>query len=211
MSNKVKAVLFDFGGVLAEEGFREGLKAIAEKNQLDPEIFYATADSLIFESGYLTGMNEESRYWNLLRERTGITGTDRELREEILKRFVPRPALIAYTDILRARALTVALLSDQTNWLEELDRTMLLFKHFDRIFNSFTYHKSKRDPSIFPEVCSHLGIKTGEALFIDDNIDHIGRAKSAGLHTIHYTTYEDFERRLCAFLMPVSGAKLMEA
>jgi FMN phosphatase YigB (HAD superfamily) len=24
----IKAVLFDFGGVLAEEGFREGLKAI---------------------------------------------------------------------------------------------------------------------------------------------------------------------------------------
>ncbi len=201
MPYKIKAVLFDFGGVLAEEGFREGLKAIAEKNRLDPDSFYATADSLIFESGYLSGMNEEPEYWKLLRARTGVTGTDRELRDEILKRFVPRPALIAYADILRSRALTVALLSDQTNWLEELDRSMLLFRHFDRVFNSFTYHKSKRDPSIFAEVCGHLGITTGEALFIDDNIDHVGRAKSAGLHTIHYTTYDDFERRLCAFLM----------
>ena len=28
----LKALLFDFGGVLAEEGFREGLKAIGTKN-----------------------------------------------------------------------------------------------------------------------------------------------------------------------------------
>ncbi len=34
----IKAVLFDFGGVLAEEGFREGLKSIGRKNGLDPEV-----------------------------------------------------------------------------------------------------------------------------------------------------------------------------
>lgn len=32
----IKAIIFDFGGVLAKEGFREGLKSIAEKNGLDP-------------------------------------------------------------------------------------------------------------------------------------------------------------------------------
>jgi putative hydrolase of the HAD superfamily len=36
----IKAVLFDFGGVLAEEGFREGLKAIGVKNGLDPDDFF---------------------------------------------------------------------------------------------------------------------------------------------------------------------------
>jgi hypothetical protein len=35
----VKAIVFDFGGVLAEEGFKEGLKAIGKKNELDPDVF----------------------------------------------------------------------------------------------------------------------------------------------------------------------------
>jgi hypothetical protein len=35
----IKAVVFDFGGVVAEEGFREGLKAIGRKNGLDPRVF----------------------------------------------------------------------------------------------------------------------------------------------------------------------------
>ena len=38
-SQKVEAVLFDFGGVLADEGFRDGLYAIAGANSIDPERF----------------------------------------------------------------------------------------------------------------------------------------------------------------------------
>ena len=37
---KIKAVLFDFGGVLAEEGFRQGLMAIAGQYDLDPQAFF---------------------------------------------------------------------------------------------------------------------------------------------------------------------------
>jgi putative hydrolase of the HAD superfamily len=196
----LKALLFDFGGVLAEEGFREGLKAIGKKNGLDPDRFFALADALIFESGYLTGRAGESQYWNRLRERTGIAGSDEELREEILTRFVLRPGMIAVADRMRSLGFLVAMLSDQTNWLDELDRETLLSRHFDKVFNSFKLHKSKRDASIFRDVCSELGVKTGEALFIDDNINHIQRAGDAGLHTIHFTTFDDFEKQLCGFL-----------
>ncbi len=198
----LKALLFDFGGVLAEEGFREGLKAIGKKNGLDPNRFFTLADALIFESGYLTGRAAETEYWNKLRERAGITGSNEELREELLKRFVLRPGMIAAVDRLKSRGFLVAMLSDQTNWLDELDRETLLSRHFDKVFNSFKLHKSKRDASIFQDVCSDLGVKTGEALFIDDNINHIRRAEGAGLQTIHFTTFDDFEKRLCGFLEP---------
>lgn len=36
MDNKIKAILFDFGGVLAEEGFKNGLEAIANQNRIKP-------------------------------------------------------------------------------------------------------------------------------------------------------------------------------
>ena len=55
----VKAVIFDFGGVLAEEGFREGLKVVAIKNGLDPEEFFKIAEEMIYKTGYLTGMTDE--------------------------------------------------------------------------------------------------------------------------------------------------------
>lgn len=201
----LKALLFDFGGVLAEEGFREGLKAIGKKNGLDPDRFFTLADALIFESGYLTGRAEETEYWNELRERAGIAGSNEELRDELLKRFVLRPGMIAAVDRLRSRGFLVAMLSDQTNWLDELDRETFLSRHFDKVFNSFKLHKSKRDASIFQDVCRDLGVKTGEALFIDDNINHIQRAEGAGLHTIHFTTFDDFKKQLCGLLEPAQA------
>ena len=40
MQNVIKAVLFDFGGVIADEGFWKGLQAIGKENGLDPDDFF---------------------------------------------------------------------------------------------------------------------------------------------------------------------------
>jgi putative hydrolase of the HAD superfamily len=192
----IKTVIFDFGGVLAEEGFREGLLAIARQNGLDPDAFFAEVDSLIEKTGYLTGAADESSFWNAVRKRTGIRGDDGALRREILARFVLRPEMLAEADALRARGVFVSMLSDQTNWLDELDRETALFRHFDRVFNSYWMHKSKRDASVFRDVCRELGAAPEETLFIDDNINHIRRAESMGLQIIHFVSVEDFKRQL---------------
>jgi putative hydrolase of the HAD superfamily len=200
-----RTILFDFGGVLAEEGFRDGLKAIAKKNGIDQDNFYAVVDRLIYESGYLTGKSDELSFWKEVRERTGVRGTDQELREEILSRFILRPDMITSVDRLRARRFVVALLSDQTNWLEEIDRAVLLFRHFDHVFNSWRMHMSKRDESVFAAVCREIGVSPQDALFIDDNENHIKRADRAGLATIHYTTFDDYSKKMS--LMTAEGAQ----
>lgn len=205
MHRVIKTVLIDFGGVLAEEGFRDGLRAIGRKNGLDPDAFFAVADTLIYETGYLTGNHDEASFWNAVRKRTGISGTDDELRKEILARFVLRPEMLALVDRLRTGGAMVAILSDQTNWLEEIDGETALFKHFDRVFNSCRMHKSKRDASIFADVCRELGVTTGEALFVDDNLNHINRAKSRGLMTIHFVTVDDFKQQLKHYIPRCCG------
>lgn len=197
--NRIKAVLLDFGGVLAEEGFREGLHAIGERNGLDPGAFFGAADSLIYETGYLTGLTDEASFWNALRKQTGIGGSDDELRREILRRFVVKPEMLAFVDLLRSRGLIVAMLSDQTNWLEELDRPMSLYAHFDLVFNSFRTGKSKRDPSVFRDACAGLGVRPGEALFVDDNGNHIARAAGEGLRVIHFKDVDSFKREFSRF------------
>jgi len=196
MKNVIKAVLFDFGGVIAEEGFWKGLRSIGIEKGIDPDEFFRTVDALIYETGYLIGDTDEALFWSAVRDRTGIRGTDAELRNEILKRFILRPDMIASVDHLRSKGIIVAMLSDQTDWLDIIDRHTDLFKHFDAIFNSYHRHKSKRDASMFRDVCTALGIRTGEVLFVDDNIDHIERAQGQGLQTIHFTGVDDFKKRI---------------
>jgi len=196
MNKMITSILFDFGGVLAEEGFREGLFAIGKKNGLEPETFFGFVDDLIYDSGYLTGRTDESHFWESVREGTGVIGSDSELRKEILGRFVLRSDMISSVDLLRSRGVTVGLLSDQTNWLEEIDRKTALFRHFDRIFNSYRIHKSKRDASVFRDVCTVLGVKPEEMLFVDDNIEHIRRAQGQKLQTIHFKSVRDYEEKI---------------
>jgi len=191
-----KTVLFDFGGVIAEEGFHHGLVALAKKHGLPAEPFFSTVESLIFETGYLTGRANEATFWDAVRSKSGIIGTDAEFRAEILMRFAIRPQMVAEADRLRSSGFTVAMLSDQTDWLEEIDRRNDLYRHFDAIFNSFRTHKSKRDASVFVDVCGALGCRPDETLFVDDNIDHINRARSQGLQTIYFTDMRAYESQI---------------
>jgi putative hydrolase of the HAD superfamily len=199
MLNMLKAVLFDFGGVIAEEGFWEGIRTIGKEHGLEPDAFFQMIDGLIYETGYLTGKADEAEFWNEARKNTDIKSTDAELRTEILKRFVLRLDMIASVDLLRSTGLIIAMLSDQTNWLEEIDKDTGLFRHFDRVFNSYRTHKSKRDASVFRNVCTELGVKTKETLFIDDNIDHIKRAREQGLHTIHFIGMAEYKQQIEEF------------
>jgi putative hydrolase of the HAD superfamily len=200
LTGAIKAVIFDFGGVLAEEGFKEGLWAIGRKNGLDPEEFRKTADELIHETGYVTGRSDETRYWETLRRKTGIAGSDRELRNEIVKRFVLRPEMIGLAQKLKERGLITAILSDQTNWLDEIDRDTPFFHHFLVVFNSYTIKKSKRDPSVFRDICAALGVAPHEALFIDDNADNIRRAANEGMKVIQFHTIERLMHEIAEFV-----------
>ncbi|MGD0885144.1 MAG: HAD family phosphatase [Thermodesulfovibrionales bacterium] len=195
-----KAVIFDFGGVLAEEGFKNGLNAIAMDNGLDPEEFFQTASKLMYQTGYVTGMCHEHHFWTVLRETAGLTDSDEALRDEILRRFILRPGMIEEVEKMKSSGLVMSILSDQTNWLDEINEKSPFYDHFDFIFNSFTMKKSKRDPSIFRDVCSIIGLKPGEMLFVDDNSENITRALGEGLRAIHFTDQAEFEKAIGNFI-----------
>jgi putative hydrolase of the HAD superfamily len=194
------AVIFDFGGVLAEEGFREGIKAIRKGKGLDPEDFYRICGELVYQTGYITGTTDEHSYWNTVREKTGVKGEDREFREEILKRFKLRSEMTAVVEKIKSSGFIVAILSDQTNWLDELDQRTPFHHHFDYVFNSFHLKKTKKDPSIFRDVCTLMGVRPEEVLFVDDNLENVKRAMSQGLKAILFKGVSEFQIEIKKFV-----------
>jgi putative hydrolase of the HAD superfamily len=196
ISTSVKVILFDYGGVLAEEGFREGLMAIACANGLLPQGFFEMATAAVYESGYVVGTADEHSYWDLLRQRSGIEQSDAALRKEILERFILRSWMLEIVCGLRQRGYFVGILSDQTQWLDELDARDHFFAEFNVVFNSYHLGRGKKDPQVFDEVAERLGVLPSEILFIDDNDGHIERAKSRGLQTILFRDKDSFLREI---------------
>ena len=196
---RISTVLFDYGGVLAEEGFRDGLKQIARLNGIDEDIFYKTAEDAIHSSGYLTGRAPESVYWELLRKTTGIRGDDKSFRKEILSRFTLRIWMIDLVERIRDCGARVGILSDQTNWLEEINTRDDFFHRFDYIFNSYYMGKGKREPSHFDDILQRVNTAASSVLFIDDNPGNCARAEQKGWKVIHYRSRDQFLEELAQY------------
>jgi len=196
----IKAIIFDFGGVLAEEGFKEGLMTIGKEKGFDPDHFFNILSELVYQTGYVTGSADEHAYWKAVREKTGVTGEDKTLREEVLRRLKLRPEMMEVVKKIKSSGFIVAILSDQTNWLDDLNQRTPFYQHFDHVFNSFYLKKTKRDPSLFRDICVQLGLKPEEILFVDDSPDNIKRAASEGLKTIHFKGVSEFEKEIQKFI-----------
>ncbi|MDZ7749226.1 MAG: HAD family phosphatase [Halofilum sp. (in: g-proteobacteria)] len=195
----LRALLLDFGGVVATEGFRDGLRHLAETQGLDPEHVLAMGPVAVHQSGYVTGTGTEADFWRLMRGRARLRGTDRELTAAILERFVVRDWMLDYVRRVRAAGLAAAIISDQTDWLERLDARDHFAAAFDRVFNSYRLGRSKRDPAIFDAVVAALGVAPGAALFVDDTAAHVERARGRGLAGIVYRDRRQLAADLAAW------------
>ena len=199
ISPSVKVILFDFGGVLAEEGFREGLMAIARSNGLSPQVFFEMATAAVYESGYVVGTADEHSYWDLLRQRSGIRQSDADLRKEILERFILRPWMLEIVSGLRQSGYFVGILSDQTQWLDELDDRDHFFAEFNVVFNSYHLGRGRKTLRYLTRWRSGWRVLPSEILFIDDNDGNIERARSRGLQTILFRDKDSFIRKIHRF------------
>lgn len=195
-----RVILFDFGGVLAEEGFRDCLLALAHEQGLDAAAMPAEGTRAVYDSGFVVGRGTAASFWQLLRARTGLRGDDDTLTTRILDGFIVRDWLIALVRQLHVQGVVTGILSDQTLWLDQLDARYHFSSAFDHIFNSYYLGKGKRDPGLFDEVVDRLGVMPDEVLFIDDDAGNVARAQAAGLQAIRYTDRQAIVTTLQAYI-----------
>jgi len=180
----IRAVLFDFGGVLAEEGFRDGLADLACQQGLDQQAVHRAAYDAIYESGYIIGQGTAEDFWHILQGKTGMAGDLNSLFLAIAARFALRPRMFTMVRALRCQGYITAILSDQTDWLDRLDAELHFSQDFDRLYNSYHLGKGKRDASVFADVVRDLGLAPEHAVFVDDDPGNVERAQSQGIKAL---------------------------
>jgi putative hydrolase of the HAD superfamily len=186
---EVRAVLFDFGGVIADEGFANGLTSLAVQQALEVKDITSQGMQAVYDSGFVLGKGSAADFWAMMRQRTGIIGDDDFLSSYIIDGFKLRYRMIELVQKLRSQGYITGILSDQTLWLNELDRRYGFFREFDHVYNSFYLGKGKRDPSLFSDVADDLKLQACEILFIDDNKDNVKHAGDIGMKSILFTNY----------------------
>lgn len=185
MNDTIHAVYFDLGGVYYTEGFRQGLFAIARKFGLSGEDFYNTARDVIFANGYVRGEVPEVEFWTQLARAAGIEGNLFAEREIILDAFRPIAGMPELAVRIREQ-VPVGLLTDQCNWLYELDERDELLTAFDTLVSSYEEGYTKRDMEMFRIACQRFALLPEEVAFFDDDPGNIDRAREFGMKAFQF-------------------------
>jgi epoxide hydrolase-like predicted phosphatase len=191
----VKALIFDFGGVLTnpvwesfahfcrEEGLEED--TIKDLFRKDPG---ALADLRLLEKGEIEDAEFERRFG----ERLGLASSE-GLIERLFVGMTPLEEMIEVVRVARAAGLKTALLSNSWS-VGSYDRAML-DELFDVAVISGEVGMHKPEPEIYKLTVEKLGVEPSECVFIDDLRENCEGAESIGMTAIrHRHAGETIER-----------------
>lgn len=195
-AREIQAVLLDYGGVIAEEGFRNELAAMAREQGLAVQAVMQVARHEVYATGFVLGTGTEAAFWEAMRRGSGLRGSDAEMTRRVLEAFMPRPWMIEHVRRWRAHGLQTAILSDQTHWLDWLDARDGFFAEFDQVYNSYYLGKGKRDVTLFHDIAVRLALPPASLLFVDDLVSNVERARAAGWQAIVYEDRASFEEAI---------------
>jgi putative hydrolase of the HAD superfamily len=196
----VRAVIFDFGGVLCFHPTEDRFARIADLLGISTlcllEIFWA------HRIEYDAGLLNSRAYWTRVAADAGKLPPGKPIDDELLARlsrleielwnnFDQR--VFAWAAHLKSSGVRTAMLSNLPRSLgEALLATPGLLDVFDDLTLSYRLKIVKPDAAIYRFAAHSLAVTPSEALFLDDKLENVEGARAIGMHAELYTTWEAF-------------------
>lgn len=192
MPTQIKAVVLDFGGVMARVYWPERFRDLEERLGLEPgsltKILWRSPEWRQAEVGEIS----DEEYWQRIAPRLGLK-TSRavlDFRHELYSGQNTDARMVALVRGLRRRYRT-GLLSNasarEPDWLIE---RFGLEGLFDVIVLSAAVGLAKPDPAIYSLLLERLGTVAQATVFVDDYPPNVAAAEALGIRGFHFTGYE---------------------
>jgi putative hydrolase of the HAD superfamily len=205
----IKAVFFDFGGVLLQ--FPDGIDHAAIETRLGVErgtLFKCLyRDSLYAD--YQVGKCSEQEWIDSIRK-AAIERVGAEKAREILQAYEQaerplNPDMMRLVRSLLDNGYRTGIISNTIPGFE--DRLLGAYPEFRDLFEirvgSGDLGIAKPDPGIFHHALDSLGVAPEAAVFTDDVRSYAEAAGSLGMHGFHFTGFEQFRSDLVSLGLPV--------
>ncbi len=185
----IRAVILDFGEVLCFQPAPEALERMAKVFHIQPASFL---EQYIPTRGpYDQGLLSAEEYWANFARDAGVEIDAAQI--ETLRAWDTgmwsriNAEMIDWLERLRAAGLTTALLSNmQFDMAAHARRNFAWFAHFDHQILSCEIKLIKPDAAIFRHTVERIGVRPGEALFVDDREANIEAARDVGLKALRF-------------------------
>lgn len=190
MNPKIKAVVFDVGGVLCEwEGVcREFAREIGveEKEFIEVFIKYSFDPETGSDLGYMT-MDE---FFDKLAQGLGVPERAKDWRRRFVPGFKRIEPTYKLVEELKGK-YKLALLTNSKIGLWDEWKEGKLREDFEIIIDSSEVHLLKPDERIFMILLEKLNLKPEECLYIDDTKEYIQAAEKLGFQTVYFQEPEE--------------------
>jgi putative hydrolase of the HAD superfamily len=191
----VRAVIFDFGGVLCFHPGEQQIERVSRACGLPVAEFLRAFWEQRLE--YDAGRLDSRAYWHGVAAAAGVAIDDSHLpalvrlEVELWNRLDPR--VMDWVRQLRAAGLGTAILSNLPRPLgEELRSLPGFLQQFDQVSFSYELGLVKPERAIYEHAAAGLGVAPGDSLFLDDRPRNVAGALEAGMHAQQYSTWEEF-------------------
>ncbi len=184
----LKAVIFDFGGVLVRTHDQRLRASWEQRLGLVP----GGASTIVFDGergravqhGWIT----DADHWRWIGQQLAVDdATLVQFRADFFRNDLLDLDLIAYIDRLRAAGYHLGLLSNAgDNARHIFTEVYPVLPHFDSVTISAEEGVMKPDPRIFHVALARAGVQPHEAVFVDDVAENVEGARAVGMSGVHF-------------------------
>lgn len=193
---KIKAVIFDLGGVVAHGGYLDFIRHYCLKCMTAQ----GKKELLELERLVNLGLITERQFYVNIERLFGVHLKPRQMHEIIVRKMKSDKPLLKL--IKKMKPGKVAMFTNSIGHMarEVLRRRRIpARKLFTRVFDSSQLHLIKPDAVAYRFVIHKLRVKPHEALMVDDRLENIRGAKKIGMHGIVYKNSRQFQKALKKF------------
>jgi putative hydrolase of the HAD superfamily len=197
----IKAVLFDYGGVISSGGHGvEITDRIARNLEVSSERALELLD--IGWTLYANGKISEADFWAMLEEAYGqkIPAAKRNIWND-WQAMQPKPEMLDFVRTLKKQGLTVGLLSNVIPFTMEQIRDHGVYDEFDFAVLSAEVGVGKPDELMYRLALEKMpNVQPEDIIFVDDQERFLEPAKKLGMHVIHGQSSEQIIADVTALL-----------
>lgn len=185
----IKAIVFDFFGVLYKDAFWDYVqKNIEDYAKHDADIRQLargvndgslTNEEFVAKVAEKTGDHYAQAFASIYEQQAGVN-----------------TELLQLIDRLHAGYKTGLLTNANGPWMRQTLNKYKLYPFFDEVVISGEEHAIKPEPEIYGIMLGRLGLEPEEAVFIDDGADNAVGAQAIGMHGLHYTGFATLHEQL---------------
>lgn len=193
---KIKAVVFDFGGVIAKSDHNEIANFIAKTLHISPN---EALESLAELKKKSSEIENEQDFWLAYANSKGIKLPDNwleKLNETRFQSLKVMPGMIDLVKDLQKQGYQTALLSNVRKSQAQIKRQLGYYELFHPTIFSYEIGVSKPDPKAYYILLDQLKMPPEVVLFIDNKLPNVEVAKSIGMDAIQYVNTDQLIKEL---------------